>query len=87
MKALTTIALLIVSPIVYAAGSFPAMNIRALLWDLFVLVGIGIIAGIVYALVDQAPFINAMFKTILKYAVLLIVGIFIIYLILGWIGM
>ncbi len=84
---LRTMPFLFVATSVFAAGSMPHLNIRTLLWDLFVLLGVGVIAGIAYYLVDQAPFINAMFKTILKYAIIFVLCILLIYLILGWIGM
>lgn len=87
MKTTLAFILTLVSPLAFAARSFPALNLRALLWDLFILCGVGVILGIAYVLIDQAPFINAMFKIVLKYLVILVGGILLIYLILGWIGM
>ncbi len=84
---LRTMPFLLVAAPVLAAGSIPHLNIRTLLWDLFVLGGVALIAGIAYYLIEKAPFIDAMFKTILQYAILLVLGILVIYLILGWIGM
>lgn len=87
MKYLLTAIFAFAAPAALAASSMPALNIRAVLWDLFVLLGVGVVLGIAYFLVGAAPFINDMFKKILQYAVLFVGAILLIYLILGWIGL
>ena len=87
MKYLLATVLALASPLVLASSNFPDLNIRTLLWNLFVLCGLGIVFGIAYYLVGAAPFINDLFKKILQYAIIAVGGILLIYLILGWIGM
>jgi len=87
MKYALAAVLALASPLALAASSMPEINIRAILWNLFVLLGIGVILGIAYYLIGAAPFINDMFKKILQYAVIFVGAVILIYLILGWIGM
>ena len=87
MTKLLATVLSIASFPVLAAGSLPPLHIREMLFDLMILVGVGIILGIAWYLVGAAPFINDMFKKVLQYAILVVGGLILIYLILGWIGM
>ena len=84
MKTLLTSCLLFISPLAFAAGPPP---MRTILWDVMIVVGIALVFGLLDLLVRKAPWIDADVKIGVRYALLVILVLYIIYLILGFLGL
>lgn len=57
-----------------------------LLHSLLVLLIAGIVLGIIWWLIQQAPFLNALFKQVLGYAVILVGALILINALLAMVG-
>ena len=86
MKTALFSSLMLFSPLALAAG-LPAINIREIVWQIIVLVGIAVVLGLVDYAVQAAPFINAPIKAFVHWALIVIGCLLLIYFILGWIGL
>lgn len=75
------------APLAVASGQIPPLNIRGILWDIIVIVGVAVILGIVDYFVRIAPFIGSPMKAFIHWAIVVIACLLIIYLILGFIGL
>lgn len=70
-----------------AVAAMPHLNVREVVWDVVVLIGIAVIFGLLAYAIDKAPFIGEPFKAFGKYALILIAVLIIIYIILGLLGL
>lgn len=59
---------------------------QSLIRDLLVLLIIGIVLGIFAYIVNVAPFVNAMWKTVLQWIILIVGALILINFLLGLIG-
>lgn len=85
MKYLVALPLVLFPSLAFAA--LPAFDIRSVIWNVVVLLGVGAIFGLLNFLVDRAPFIGEPWKQYIKYFLILVAVLIIIYLILGLIGL
>lgn len=69
-----------------ALAAAPIFTVEGLVQSVVILIIAGIIVGLLYFLIDRAPFIPAEFKTGIKYFLLFIVVLFVIGILLRLIG-
>lgn len=72
-------------PAFAAVGSMP--SIREIVWDVILVLGVGLIFGLLHYLVSVTPFISAPIKQVLQWALVLVAILLIIYVILGFLGL
>ena len=84
MKALLASVLMFASPLVFAA--MPHLSIREIVWDVVIVLGVAIVFGLLGYLIDKAPFIDPPWKQGLRWGLLLVAVLIIIYVILGFLG-
>ncbi len=87
MKTALALCLALASPLAFAASRVPEFNIREIVWDVVILIGVALIFGLLYYLIDAAPFIPAPFKQFIKYGLLVVAVLIVIFIILGFLGM
>lgn len=84
---LLPLLLLFVSPLAWAASSLPNINIREVIWQIIVvLVVLGVLAILDY-IIQSAPIIGAGAKPILRWILIVIGCLYVIYMVLGWVGL
>ncbi len=62
------------------------MSPRGIVGIVIRLVIYGIVFGLLYLIIDRAPFLAEPWKTYIKYALYVLVAIFVIYFLLGLVG-
>lgn len=83
MKALLALLSFTALPVMAAT---PSVTPQSIVKWILVLIGVGIIVGLLYLLIDKAPFIPAEFKTGLKYLLLFLIVVLVIGVIMSLIG-
>jgi len=77
----------VATPVMAFAGSMPHFSIREVVWDVVCIIGVGIIFGLLDYLLQAAPLINATFKQIGRYLLIVVAVLIVIYIILGLLGL
>lgn len=67
-------------------GPHGSIDMGTVVWDVVKIIGLLIVFGILFYLIDRAPFIPALGKQLLKYFLLLIGALVVIFFILRFIG-
>lgn len=84
MKTALAILLSVASPMAFA---MPALNMRSIVWNVVVLLGVAAVFGILHLIVRRAPFIEEPWKPYINWFLLVVAALIVIYLILDFIGM
>jgi len=82
MKALLALCLATASPLALAAQGF---NIEKAIWTFVALIGLAVIFGLLYMMVETAPWIRETWKAGLKWLLYVVAALLLIFLILSWI--
>jgi len=69
-----------------AVGPHGSLNMTTLVWNVVILIGLGIVFGILYYIVGEAPLIPDKGKKLIQYLILLIGALAVIFFILRFIG-
>jgi hypothetical protein len=67
-------------------GPHGPVNVMTIVWDVVIIIGLLIIFGILFYLIDKAPLIPPLGKQLLKYFLLLVGALVVIFFILRFIG-
>lgn len=82
------LALLFASPAVFAAQSrMPDFNIRDIIWNILILLGVAVIFGLIDYLVGKAPFISEPIKSFIHWALIVAACLILIFIILSFLGL
>jgi len=88
MKSILTSLLLYTPAALAAQGSvMPAVNIRNIVWNVVILLVVGMVLGLLHYAVGQAPFLQPPWKSGLQWGILIIGILIIIYILLGMVGL
>ena len=85
-KTALALMLAIASPLAFAYR-MPSINVREILWNIFVLCVIAVIFGLVDYAVKKAPFIDDAVKAIVHWVLIVILCAVLIFMLLDFVGL
>jgi multisubunit Na+/H+ antiporter MnhB subunit len=86
LKILSGFGLTAVSSLAFAASNMPILSIEGVVEFGLVLIVLAIIFGILWLLIDKAPIVNPEVKVWVKYVILFLAAVAVIFMLLRLIG-